>query len=174
MEARRAKRRITAIATRRRSRRSFHASSGGADPLGIQSSPSAELLSTILDRHVSEPLRRLLGDCDAADARIAMIRSILFGVIMERCLFAHEPAASVPTDTLKPVLADVLTAALTGRIPQRQVPELQAQEPPVPEAQVAPEPDPRSGRAAATRRAAARSGTVDDGRTGLSPHRGTG
>ncbi|MGW6138650.1 TetR/AcrR family transcriptional regulator [Streptomyces sp. NPDC055140] len=93
---------------------------------GLSHPPSAELLSTILDRQVSEPLRRLLGDCDEADARIAMIRSILFGVIMERYLFAHEPAASVSTDTLEPVLADVLTAALTGRIPEPQVPERQA------------------------------------------------
>ncbi|MFH8734752.1 MULTISPECIES: TetR/AcrR family transcriptional regulator [unclassified Streptomyces] len=90
---------------------------------GLSHPPSAELLSTILDRQVSEPLRRLLGDCDAADARIAMIRSILFGVIMERYLFAHEPATSVPTGTLEPVLADVLTAALTGRIPERRAPE---------------------------------------------------
>ncbi|MFB7710954.1 TetR family transcriptional regulator [Streptomyces sp. NPDC056105] len=85
---------------------------------GLSHPPSAELLSTILDRQVSEPLRSVLGDSDAADARIAMIRSILFGVIMERYLFAHEPARSVPTDTLEPVLTDVLTAALTGRVPE--------------------------------------------------------
>ncbi|MBA0050894.1 TetR family transcriptional regulator [Streptomyces sp. AJS327] len=85
---------------------------------GLSHPPSAELLSTILDRQVSEPLRRLLGGHDAAEARIAMIRSVLFGVIMERYLFAHEPARSVPTDTLEPLLADVLTAALTGRSPE--------------------------------------------------------
>ncbi|MFG2522622.1 TetR family transcriptional regulator [Streptomyces sp. NPDC048527] len=104
---------------------------------GLSHPPSAELLSTILDRQVSEPLRRLLGDCDEADARIAMIRSILFGVIMERYLFAHEPATSVPTDTLEPVLADVLTAALSGRIPERRAPEpdpAAAPRPPVREA----------------------------------------
>ncbi|WP_432167511.1 TetR family transcriptional regulator [Streptomyces sp. bgisy031] len=99
---------------------------------GLSHPPSAELLSTILDRQVSEPLRRLLGDSDAADARIAVIRSILFGVIMERYLFAHEPAASVPTDTLEPVLTDVLTAALTGRIPERPVPERHVAERPAP------------------------------------------
>ncbi|MET7535043.1 TetR/AcrR family transcriptional regulator [Streptomyces sp. NPDC055059] len=103
---------------------------------GLSHPPSAELLSTVLDRQVSEPLRRLLGDCDAADARIAMIRSILFGVIMERYLFAHEPATSVPTDTLEPVLADVLTAALTGRVPEpAPEPDLEAApRPPVREA----------------------------------------
>ncbi|MFB8270516.1 TetR family transcriptional regulator [Streptomyces sp. NPDC055955] len=99
---------------------------------GLSHPPSAELLSTILDRQVSEPLRRLLGDSDAADARIAVIRSILFGVIMERYLFAHEPAASVPTDTLEPVLTDVLTAALTGRIPEGPVPERHVAEWPAP------------------------------------------
>lgn len=41
-----------------------------------------------------------------------MIRSVLFGVIMERYLFAHEPARSVPTADLEPLLADVLAAAI--------------------------------------------------------------
>ncbi|MFD5121810.1 TetR family transcriptional regulator [Streptomyces sp. NPDC058385] len=129
---------------------------------GLSHPPSAELLSTILDRQVSEPLRRLLGDCDAADARIAMIRSILFGVIMERYLFAHEPATSVPTDTLEPVLADVLTAALTGRIPEPQTLEPQAPEGQIPGPQVAgrqaPEPDPASARLRPAREAPGASG----------------
>ncbi|MFE5028021.1 TetR family transcriptional regulator [Streptomyces sp. NPDC056656] len=105
---------------------------------GLSHPPSAELLSTILDRQVSEPLRRLLGDGDAADARIAMIRSILFGVIMERYLFAHEPATSVPTGTLEPVLADVLTAALTGPVPERRTPEPEPAAAPRPLAREAP------------------------------------
>lgn len=73
--------------------------------------PSAELLRTILEKQVGEPLARLLGDSAGADVRTAMIRSVLFGVIMERYVFAHEPAASVPTGELAPALTDVLTAA---------------------------------------------------------------
>ncbi|MEV8567631.1 TetR family transcriptional regulator [Streptomyces sp. NPDC051322] len=73
--------------------------------------PSADLLRTILDKQVGEPLARLLGDSAGAEVRAAVIRSVLFGVIMERYLFAHEPAASVPTEELAPALADVLTTA---------------------------------------------------------------
>ncbi|MDQ8708339.1 TetR family transcriptional regulator [Streptomyces sp. LHD-70] len=73
--------------------------------------PSAEMLRTILEKQVGEPLARLLGDSPQADVRAALVRSVLFGVIMERYLFAHEPAASVPTGEFAPALADVLTTA---------------------------------------------------------------
>ncbi|MET7365737.1 TetR family transcriptional regulator [Streptomyces sp. NPDC005566] len=73
--------------------------------------PSAELLRTILEKQVGEPLARLLGDSAEAEVRIAMIRSVLFGVIMERYVFAHDPAVSVPTGELAPALTDVLTTA---------------------------------------------------------------
>lgn len=73
--------------------------------------PSADMLRTILEKQVGEPLARLLGDSPGADVRAALIRSILFGVVMERYLFAHEPAASVPTDELAPALTEVLTTA---------------------------------------------------------------
>ncbi len=73
--------------------------------------PSAELLRTILEKQVGVPLARLLGDSADAEVRAAVIRSVLFGVIMERYLFAHEPAASVPTEELAPALTDVLITA---------------------------------------------------------------
>ncbi|MFI7361157.1 TetR family transcriptional regulator [Streptomyces sp. NPDC050149] len=73
--------------------------------------PSAELLRTILEKQVGEPLARLLGDSAGADVRAAVIRSVLFGVIMERYLFAHEPAASIPAEELAPALTDVLVTA---------------------------------------------------------------
>lgn len=73
--------------------------------------PSAELLRTILEKQVGEPLARLLGESAEAEVRIAMIRSVLFGVIMERYVFAHDPAVSVPTGDFAPALTDVLTAA---------------------------------------------------------------
>ncbi|MFD6279143.1 TetR family transcriptional regulator, partial [Streptomyces sp. NPDC060209] len=73
--------------------------------------PSAELLRTILDTQVGEPLAQVLGTTAEADVRAAVIRSVLFGVIMERYVFAHEPAASVPTAELAPALADVLATA---------------------------------------------------------------
>lgn len=84
--------------------------------------PSAELLRTILDTQVGEPLAEVLGTTDEADVRTAVIRSVLFGVIMERYVFAHEPAASVPTAELAPALTDVLAAAfgdVRGPVPAR-------------------------------------------------------
>ncbi|QNP66780.1 TetR family transcriptional regulator [Streptomyces genisteinicus] len=77
----------------------------------IGHAPSADLLRTILDRQVGEPLARLLGTSPRAEVRAGLVRSVLFGVIMERYLFAHEPAASLPTRDLAPALAEVLAAA---------------------------------------------------------------
>ncbi|MFI2644455.1 MarR family winged helix-turn-helix transcriptional regulator [Streptomyces sp. NPDC018610] len=57
------------------------------------------------------PLTGVLGTSAESAARIGLIRSILFGVIMERCLFAHEPARSVPTAELEPLLTEVLAMA---------------------------------------------------------------
>ncbi|MFJ2088952.1 TetR family transcriptional regulator [Streptomyces sp. NPDC087901] len=85
--------------------------------------PSAELLRTILEKQVGEPLMRLLGDSADAEARAAVIRSVLFGVIMERYLFAHEPAASVPTEELAPALTDVLTTAFGDALDTAPPPE---------------------------------------------------
>ncbi|MFF5897858.1 TetR family transcriptional regulator [Streptomyces argenteolus] len=76
--------------------------------------PSAEMLRTILDRQVGEPLAQVIGTGAEADVRASMIRSVLFGVIMERYVFAHEPAASVPTAELAPALTEVLAAAFGG------------------------------------------------------------
>ncbi|WP_328403666.1 TetR family transcriptional regulator [Streptomyces sp. NBC_00390] len=81
----------------------------------LDHAPSAALFRTILDQQVGEPLRRLLGDSPEAEVRAAMVRSILFGVIMERYMFAHEPARSVPKAALEPALADALVTAMTGR-----------------------------------------------------------
>ncbi|MFD4902640.1 TetR family transcriptional regulator [Streptomyces sp. NPDC058411] len=78
--------------------------------------PSAELLRTILETQVGEPLAEVIGTGDGADVRAAMIRSVLFGVIMERYVFAHEPAASVPTAELAPALTDVLATAFGGAL----------------------------------------------------------
>ncbi|MET9112576.1 TetR/AcrR family transcriptional regulator, partial [Streptomyces zhihengii] len=80
----------------------------------IGHAPSAEMLRTILDTQVGAPLARLLGDGPGAEVRTALVRSVLFGVIMERYLFAHEPASSLPTSTLTPALTQVLTAAFTA------------------------------------------------------------
>lgn len=76
--------------------------------------PSAGLLRTILDRQVGEPLAQVLGTGADADVRTSVVRSVLFGVIMERYLFAHEPAASVPTEEFAAALTDVLATAFGG------------------------------------------------------------
>ncbi|MFF3567403.1 TetR family transcriptional regulator [Nocardia jiangxiensis] len=74
--------------------------------------PSAAMLREVLEKQVSGPLTRLLDGSATADASAGLVRSILFGVIMERYLFAHEPAHSVPTEKLEPALAAVLAVAL--------------------------------------------------------------
>ena len=74
--------------------------------------PSAEMLREVLDRQVGAPLTRLLEGSPDAAASASVVRSILFGVIMERYLFAHEPARSVPTEQLEPALASALAVAL--------------------------------------------------------------
>ncbi|MER5897885.1 TetR family transcriptional regulator [Streptomyces sp. NPDC001876] len=91
--------------------------------------PSAELLRTILEKQVGEPLARLLGDTAEAEVRIAMIRSVLFGVIMERYVFAHDPAVSIPTEDLAPALTDVLTTAFGDAVHPARGPERRTQGP---------------------------------------------
>ncbi|WP_128555127.1 TetR/AcrR family transcriptional regulator [Streptomyces triticagri] len=78
----------------------------------VTHAPSAELLRSILERQVGEPLAALLGDGPDAEVRTAVVRSILFGVIMERYVFAHEPAASVPSAELGTALSAALATAL--------------------------------------------------------------
>ncbi|MGP4092743.1 TetR/AcrR family transcriptional regulator, partial [Streptomyces sp. KR55] len=73
-------------------------------------------------KQVGEPLAQLLGDAPGADVRAALVRSVLFGVIMERYLFAHEPAASVPTAELAPALAEVLGCAFGGDTTRGRLP----------------------------------------------------
>nr|WP_272922577.1 TetR family transcriptional regulator [Streptomyces sp. SID5785] len=73
--------------------------------------PSAAHLADLLERLVTAPLTAVLGTSDEAATRIGLIRSILFGVIMERYLFAHEPARSAPTAELEPLLTQVLATA---------------------------------------------------------------
>ncbi|MEU6842179.1 TetR family transcriptional regulator [Streptomyces sp. NPDC046716] len=98
--------------------------------------PSAEQLAEMLERLVTGPLTGVLGDSPGALARIGLIRSILFGVIMERYLFAHEPARSVPTTELEPLLTAVLAAAIGE-------PDTAAAPPPAPEpAPSNPDPTP--------------------------------
>ncbi len=84
--------------------------------------PSAVLLRTVLDKQVGRPLMELLGDAPGAETSAALVRSILFGVIMERYLFAHEPARSVPTEELEPALAAALDVALTA-LPAARAPK---------------------------------------------------
>jgi DNA-binding MarR family transcriptional regulator len=74
--------------------------------------PSAAMLREVLEKQVSAPLSRLFQGSATADVSAALVRSILFGVIMERYLFAHEPARSVPAADLEPALAAVLAVAL--------------------------------------------------------------
>lgn len=74
--------------------------------------PSAERLRAILDEQVTAPLAALLTGVPDVRERIAIVRSVLFGVVMERYLFAHEPARSVPSEVFAPYFAEALSAAL--------------------------------------------------------------
>jgi AcrR family transcriptional regulator/DNA-binding MarR family transcriptional regulator len=103
--------------------------------------PSAVQLAEMLERLVTGPLTGVLGTSDEAAARIGLIRSVLFGVIMERYLFAHEPARSVPSAELEPLLTQVLTTAFGSAVAPAPVGEPRASEPTAPPAP-APAPSP--------------------------------
>jgi AcrR family transcriptional regulator len=74
---------------------------------------SARLLSSALaEQHA--PLREVLGDSDEGRARMAMVQCLIGGMIMERYMYALEPARSLPAEVFEAALASTLQHALNG------------------------------------------------------------
>jgi AcrR family transcriptional regulator len=77
---------------------------------------SARLLRSALEQQYA-PLCEALGDSEEGRARTAMVRCLIAGMIMERYIYALEPARSVPTVTFEAALANALQHALNGPLP---------------------------------------------------------
>jgi len=77
---------------------------------------SARLLRSALEQQYA-PLREALGDSGEGRTRAAMVRCLIAGMIMERYIYALEPARSVPTATFEAALANALQHALNGPLP---------------------------------------------------------
>ena len=75
--------------------------------------PSARLLRSALEEQYA-PLRDVLGDSKEGRARMAVVQCLIGGMIMDRYLYAMEPARSVPAATFKAALAGAIQHALSG------------------------------------------------------------
>jgi AcrR family transcriptional regulator len=74
---------------------------------------SARLLrSALAEQHA--PLREVLGDSDEGRARMAMVQCLIGGMIMERYMYALEPARSLPAAAFEAALAGLLQHAISG------------------------------------------------------------
>lgn len=74
---------------------------------------SARMLRLALEEQYA-PLGEVLGDSDEGRARLAMVQCLIGGMIMERYIYALEPARSVPAATYEAALASALQHALSG------------------------------------------------------------
>lgn len=74
---------------------------------------SARLLRSVLEEQYA-PLREVLGDSDEGRARMAMVKCLIGGMIMERYIYALEPVRSLPAAAFEAALADLLQHALSG------------------------------------------------------------
>jgi AcrR family transcriptional regulator len=76
--------------------------------------PSHELLRAELERQLTIPLGRLLGDTGDGPVRNALVQCLVAGMIMERYIYALEPARSLPADAFERGLAAALQHAIGG------------------------------------------------------------
>jgi AcrR family transcriptional regulator len=74
---------------------------------------SARLLRSALEEQYA-PLREMLGDSDEGRTRMAMVQCLIGGMIMERYIYALEPARSLPAAAFEAALAELLQHAITG------------------------------------------------------------
>ena len=74
---------------------------------------SARLLRSALAEQYA-PLREVLGDSDEGRARMSMVQCLIGGMIMERYIYALEPARSLPASSFEAALAGLLQQAISG------------------------------------------------------------
>jgi AcrR family transcriptional regulator len=75
---------------------------------------SRELLGTALEAQLTVPLGRVLGETGDGPVRNAMVQCLIAGMIMERYIYALEPARSLPAETFEAALACCLQHAISG------------------------------------------------------------
>jgi AcrR family transcriptional regulator len=74
---------------------------------------SARLLRSALAAQYA-PLRAVLGDGDEGRTRMAMVQCLIGGMIMERYIYALEPARSLPAAAFEAALAGLIQHAISG------------------------------------------------------------
>jgi AcrR family transcriptional regulator len=77
---------------------------------------SHRLLRAELEAQLAAPLREVLGDAGEGPVRNAMVQCLLGGMIMERYVYALEPARSIPAATFQAALAGALQHAVSGAL----------------------------------------------------------
>jgi AcrR family transcriptional regulator len=79
----------------------------------VSHEPSARLLRSAMQEQYA-PLREVLGDSDQGRARLAMVQCLIGGMIMDRYIYALEPARSLPAPAFEAALATLLQHAING------------------------------------------------------------
>jgi AcrR family transcriptional regulator len=80
----------------------------------VSHEPSRQLLAAALAEQRSVPLARVLGDGGDGPARTAMVQCLIAGMIMERYIYALEPARSLSAAEFEAALAACLQYAVSG------------------------------------------------------------
>jgi len=75
---------------------------------------SQELLRTALEAQMAVPLGQVLGHTGDGPVRSAMVQCLIAGMIMERFIYALEPARSLPVSTFEAALGALLQYAISG------------------------------------------------------------
>jgi AcrR family transcriptional regulator len=75
---------------------------------------SRELLAAALAAQRTVPLGRVLGESPDGPVRMAMVQSLIAGMIMERYIYRFEPARSLPASAFQAALAGLLQHAISG------------------------------------------------------------
>jgi AcrR family transcriptional regulator len=75
---------------------------------------SRELLRSALEAQRTVPLDKVLGETGDGPVRTAMVQTLIAGMIMERYIYALEPARSLPARVFEAALAGCLQHAISG------------------------------------------------------------
>ena len=80
----------------------------------ISHEASRELLRSALEAQRTVPLDKVLGETGDGPVRTAMVQTLIAGMIMERYIYALEPARSLPARVFEAALAGCLQHAISG------------------------------------------------------------
>ena len=75
---------------------------------------SRELLRSALEAQRTVPLGKVFGESEDGSVRMAMVQCLIAGMIMERYIYALEPARSLPAAAFEVALASLLQHAISG------------------------------------------------------------